>query len=417
MNQTKLIFCLLSTLLITACDHKEILKGKRENFFVEADSLEIDRSISNAEVNIPSASMRTSHTEVGGNVYHNSINYKMNPNIKTCWKTSVGGGVGTDIVSYNNNLYIVNSNGDLICIDEKNGNILWKKQVYYSKDRLAFVGGLNVFKDNIIITSNHGEIIKIDPKTQKELLKHEVKLPIKGNPVIVGDKIIVTTIDNQTLAFSGNSQNKLWERSGLQEETVMEGAGTPAVYENNIICAYTNGDIASIDTYSGTDIWEDTLFSGDTSESGFIISHIVASPVIQDGNVLACTAESKTALIDAASGVRIWEKNIGTLNTPIIAGGWVFILTTEGSLKCLSISNGAVKWSHTFDTKAKLFGPLLINGDVVVFSENGDMMTLSVKNGSQKSIKKLETAITKTPIIVNSNMYVVNNSSELLCLR
>lgn len=417
MNKIKLTLFLSSVLLMVACEHKEILKGKRENFFTTTDSTEVDKTLSNAEVNIPTASMTTSHTEVGGNVFHNSINYKLNQNLKTQWKTSVGAGIGTDIISYNKHLYMVNGNGELICIEEKSGNLLWKTSISQSRDRIAFVGGINISNGKLVITTNRGEIITIDLKTKKELLRKEIKLPIKSNPIIVGNKIIVTTIDNKTLAFSDNSKNKLWEKIGLQEETVMEGAGTPAVYGNNIICAYTNGDIASIQTQTGIDLWEDTLFSGDTAGSGFVISHIVASPVIYKGRVLACTSESKTTLIDASSGVRIWEKNIGTINTPVIAEDWIFILTTEGAVKCLSITDGSVKWIQTLSNKQRLFGPLLINGDVIIFSENGEMISLSINNGSQKAIKNLETTISRTPIIVNSSMYLANDRSDVLCLR
>jgi outer membrane protein assembly factor BamB len=143
----------------------------------------------------------------------------------------------------------------------------------------------------------------------------------------------------------------------------------------------------------------------------------VASPVVSNGRILAATSESKMALIEASSGIRIWEQTVGTINTPVIVGSWVFVVTSDGSLICLSFNDGSAKWSSKIgSSKGKLFGPVIINGSICVFSEHGEMMLFDPSNGKLKESKDLKVYISRTPIIVDKSMYIASGS-DVVCLR
>lgn len=408
-------------LFITGCEHKEILKGKREDFFSNVEKMKVNKALTNKDVHINQAASISTHIDVAGNRQHNAINYSFSSDKpKIDWTSSVGGAsIGSDIIYFKGKIYSVNSNGELTCIDVKTGKVVWRKLVAPQKDGVSYRGGISIIDgahESIVVTTNTGEIVKFRPFDKNEQ-RYAVGAPIKSNPIIIGDKIIVTTVDNQTYAFSAQNSKKHWERAGSVEETIMDGAGTGAIYGNNLISAYTNGDVVALDINDGSELWTDTLFSSNTSESGFIISHIVASPVVSGHNVLVATSESKITLVEASSGIRIWENNLGTINTPIIMNDWAFVLSTDNMITCISMVDGSYKWMTSVDGDNKKFGPMIINGNIVVFSQFGDMMVYNPKDGKLKETKKLGTTISKTPIIVNKNMYIVNNNAEVVCLK
>jgi outer membrane protein assembly factor BamB len=151
------------------------------------------------------------------------------------------------------------------------------------------------------------------------------------------------------------------------------------------------------------------------------MSNIVASPVICKDSVLAATSESKMVLIDATSGITIWEKDIGTTKTPAVHGDWAFILTTDNTMICTSMQDGSIKWIN--DIKVNNFkankwsAPLLINGDIVSISDQGDMLYLDAFSGVLKRkiiIEKMKNA--KTPIIVKGKMFVISENGKLYCI-
>ncbi len=420
MQRAILPICLLCILFGVACEKKEILPGTREDFFANSESIKVDAKLSHANVTLSPATSVTSYTDIGGNEKHNSINHVMPASYKTAWKTKAGL-VSSNLLHYQNNLYAVNKQGELVCIDTNSGNIIWKKLISPQKDGIIFSGGIainnNAHKGIIFISTNNGEIIGIDLEQQKEVFKYDVKIPMRSAPIIKDGKIIVTTITNQTLAISINGKSKTWERIGIQEEAVMEGAGTPALHRNTIICAYTNGDVVAMDIQNGNELWADTLFSTDTSESGFTISHIVASPVIYGDNVLVGNSESKMAFIDMTSGIRLWEHAIGIINLPVISKDWGFILTSDNFLVCLSTNDGAVKWSSHIEKKDQWFGPLLINNNVVVFAKSGDIRIFNANSGKIISNEKIDLSISQTPIIVSKAMYIATTNGEIICLK
>jgi outer membrane protein assembly factor BamB len=181
------------------------------------------------------------------------------------------------------------------------------------------------------------------------------------------------------------------------------------------------------DIRTGLTYWEEALSQSDISQSGAAISHIVASPVVFNGCVLVATPESKVALYDAESGVVIWERDIGTLNTPVENSGLIFMLSGNGDLVCLSSKDGAVNWSMNTkkaladkdvkEESIRVVGPLIMNGDVAVFSSTGSILFVNAANGQVKSRLTPEVlkncGIARVPVIVDGCAYITSSGGDI----
>ncbi len=252
-----------------------------------------------------------------------------------------------------------------------------------------------------------------------------MKYPLKGLPLYSHGKIIINSIENQTFALDSLSGRVVWIKSASKENTIMLDSGSAAELEKDVICTYTSGDLKSLNSQNGAINWEDVLFSANFSESGSVFSHIVASPVVFNENVLVAISESKMVLIDGVSGIRLWEKEIGTLNTPAVNNGWIFVLSSDNQIICLSAKSGDINWmkkiQDIYDEKypenANWTGPLLINGEVVIFNDFGDILKLDKSTGKlNKKITMKNVNIIKKPIIVNGKMFAITNRSDIYAI-
>ena len=428
-NKILLTICLVA-ISMTACDKKEILPGKREAIsgITVSEKTNISKQLAAQKINPKPAVTVSSIVDISGNKQHLSQNYKMPTNTKTLWKTSLGRGpVNSDIIAFGGNIYAIDGMGYLNCVSQNDGKIVWKKQVAPQPDDAVFSGGITANNGVIYVGTNIGKVIAIDSKNKKEIWSKEIKSPTKGAPLYVDGKVIVTAIDNQTFALDSSNGNIIWTKSSNKEDTTMAEAGSPAVIGNDLICAYSSGDIMSIENKTGSDNWSDVLFSSNISESGFVISDIAASPVVINNEyVLAATAESKTVLFDAISGIRVWEQDVGTITTPVINNDWVFMLTGISSVTCLSLKDGSIKWESSarnlFADKRydsyKWSGPIMINGDIVIFSENGDAVTFDISTGKIKSQKIIveKASIARTPIIIDGKIFTISNRAEIFAI-
>ncbi|MDR0640453.1 MAG: PQQ-like beta-propeller repeat protein [Holosporales bacterium] len=431
-NKVLFTWCCVAAVLMTACDKKEKLPGKREPISGIPSMVDtrsgIDPDLMGQVVQLPPASREHWFVDVMGNKQHTAINHELSHKPKLLWETSIGRGpICSDIIAYSNLLYAIDAIGELNCVEQRSGKIVWKRMVAKQPDESSFSGGLTADNGVVYVSTNIGHVLAIDAKTGKELWNVNLKFPMKGPPLYVPGNIIVTAINNQTFALDPRNGNTLWGKTMNQEQTIMREASVPAVTGNSLICTYSSGDILAIDMQDGAELWTDTLFSGSMADSGSMISHIAASPVVIDGFALVLTSESRAAMIDVTTGIRVWEQSFGTTLTPAVIRDWAFILSNDNTLSCISLKTGRVKWTtdvkdfcdnkRSKKNRVKWIGPVLINGSVVVFSDGGDMVYFDASTGNLKKkdvFAKLPFA--RAPIIVDKLMFAVSEMGKLYAI-
>ena len=425
----KFLFVLCgATVLFSACDKKEILPGKRESVEGINESAKFDKEILNStiRISVTPSTVVSEYKDIAGNKQHKALNYKVAQNPKMLWKTSIGGAqISSEPIAFNGHAYVVNSHGDLVCIELKDGKQKWSLNIAKQPDDASFAGGITAENSVIYASTNIGDVVAVNTTTQKILWKKSLKYPLRGAPLYADGIVIVNSIDGQTFALNALNGNVIWMKKLQGEMTVMSKASTPALFGHSIICAYSSGDLKSYDLRSGGDNWDDVLFSANLSDSGSVMAHIVASPVVSNGNILATTSESGMVMFDASSGVRIWENEIGTINTPLVNSGWIFVLTQTGAVICLSEKDGSIKWvsevkellPDQYSKDAEFVGALLINGAVMVFSNTNNIVTLDISTGKIKGITNIDGADTiVAPIVIDGRIIAVNSRAELYAI-
>src|SRR3546814_11759976 len=76
-----------------------------------------------------------------------------------------------------------------------------------------------------------------------------------------------------------------------------------------------------------------------------MLSDIDASPAIDEGRVFAIGQGGRMAAVELATGQRVWEVNIAGISTPWAAGDWVYVVTSDARLLCLSRGTGKIRWA------------------------------------------------------------------------
>jgi outer membrane protein assembly factor BamB len=91
------------------------------------------------------------------------------------------------------------------------------------------------------------------------------------------------------------------------------------------------------------------------------------------------------------TGARAWERNVGGVQTPWIAGDWLFMVSNESQVIALSRREGRVRWIAQLDrfedpedkeNPIHWFGPAVIGGTVLVFGSHGEGVSLNPADGS-----------------------------------
>jgi outer membrane protein assembly factor BamB len=194
-----------------------------------------------------------------------------------------------------------------------------------------------------------------------------------------------------------------------------------------VVAPFSSGELVALKAENGRVLWTDSLASRRRTDELASISQIRALPVIDRGRVFAISYGGILAAIDLRTGRRNWDKEVGGLQTPWVAGRYVFLLTDEAELVCLSWGNGSVVWvteldSHVdkedLDSPPILWtGPVLVGDRLIVAGSNGEAMAVSPYDGRVLGELEMPDAVTVPPVVANGTLYILSDDAELVAFR
>ncbi len=96
------------------------------------------------------------------------------------------------------------------------------------------------------------------------------------------------------------------------------------------------------------------------------------------------------AAINLNSGERSWSRDIGGIQTPWVAGDFIYVVSTDQKLICLTRKEGRVKWVHQLtrwenadDQSDPIVwaGPVLVSDRLIMVSSQGFAVSISPYTG------------------------------------
>ena len=126
------------------------------------------------------------------------------------------------------------------------------------------------------------------------------------------------------------------------------------------------------------------------------------------------------------TGQRIWEINISGLSTPWVAGEWVFAVTDDAKLHCITRGTGKIRWTlllpHFVKNKAdkaviRWYGPVLAGGHLILTSSIGQIAYVNPGDGSLASMGRGSGPMNFAPIVADNMLFTLDNAGHLTAWR
>ena len=177
---------------------------------------------------------------------------------------------------------------------------------------------------------------------------------------------------------------------------------------------------------NGRPLWTDNLASARGLDALTQLADIRGRPVIDHGLVFAISHSGRMVAIDLRTGDRVWEQDIGGSYTPWVAGDYVYVLTNDGSLVCLTRREGKIKWvldlpRYQNPEKKKdpldWSGPVLASDRLIVLASNGDAISISPYNGKPLGRIVFSDGSYVAPVLANKTLYIVTQGADLIAYR
>lgn len=426
-------FCMLASCSLFA-DKKIDIEGERVSALEGETSLQPDFKEGEIKIKLPAPIQNSQWAMSGGNSTHLMQHLETGHKIKEKWDSNFGEGnskrnflIASPVIAYRV-VFAIDADGVVSSYRLDDGEQIWERKLKpLNKDdkNIAIRGaGVAVYDKKVYATTGFGGVFAMDMITGKLIWRYDTTTPIRVAPTVNQNRVFVQTIDNFLIAIDATDGTEVWKHKGNFEPTTLVG-GASVAYSPEMdvaIAAFTNGELRAFKASTGTPLWADYLVSKKRTNSLANINAIKANPVIDGEKVYAVGHNNILVAIDLRTGQRIWEREIGSVNQPWVAGQYMYVLSNDFDLFAIENESGKIVWNTKIptgedeDNNVGIFatGPVLTSNRLLVTTSNGFVFAISPYTGKILGYKSLPDGVELSPIVADSNVVFTTNEADLI---
>jgi len=413
--------------------YKKPLPGQRVSVLQLKQSDVADPALTDVKVLLPQPFANPDWPQPGGYPSHAMQHLALRETLAVAWSVNVGAGatderplLGEPIVA-DGRVYTIDSRSRVSAVDAGSGKEIWRANLAkgISTDKLIG-GGLAFDSGKIFVTTPFAELVALDAGSGKEIWRKSVPGPMRVGPAISNGRIFAITIDSSLYAFAEDDGRRLWSHSGIAQSAGLLGTTTPAVEGDQVVVAYSSGEIYGLRIDTGRTLWSENLAGQMRGGAVATLADIRGRPVIDRDHVIAISHSGTMAALDSRHGARVWDANFGGSHSPWVAGEYIFVLSNDQELLCLTRAEGHVRWVSSlpkYENPAEHKNPILWQGPVLA----GDRLILTATNGKAMSVSpytgkllgeiELPGPTHLPPVVAHGTVYILSDNADLIALR
>ena len=409
--------------------------GERIPVLTTESDAALDPAIASAPMTLPAAVANTDWAQSGGNASKSMGQLALGTALGNVFTVQAGRGssltarLASPPIVANGRVYTIDTLGAVRAFDAQTGALYWASQTPYDERNNTpslYGGGIAYDNGRIFATNGVGWVSALAEGTGGILWKVRPGGPLRGSPTVASGALYVMSQDNQIYSLDEVDGKTNWSQAAALEIAGVFGSASPAVGQGTVVAGFSSGELNAYRYENGRQVWQDTLQRTSIRTSVSSLSDIDANPVIDGGQVFAVGQGGRMVALDITSGQRQWELNIAGIATPWVASDWVFVVTDDAKLICLSRLNGHVRWinqmpqfQHPKSKKGEIdyTGPILAGGRLIVAGSNGTLINIDPTTGSYQSQTRVGAGISQPPVVANSTLYILDDQARLHAFR
>lgn len=410
--------------------------GNRVSILSNDNSIQVDPATAAIAVVLPDPVVNAAWAQSGGNASKSMGHPALGATRARLWEARIAGStnkqrLASSPVVADNRLFVVDTDAVVSAFAADTGAKLWSAAIGSTgkdfRDSL-FGGGASVDGNVVYATSGVGDVAAINAADGSVLWKVRPAGPLRGAPTVAFGGVYVISQDNQIFALNAADGAVQWQATASLEAGSVFGAASPAAGQGTIVAGFSSGEVQAYRYENGRDLWEDALARTSMALSVSTLTDVDADPVIDRGRVFALGQGGRMASYELVTGQRSWEISIAGISTPYVVGEWVYAMTDDGKLLCVARSSGKVRWIQQLarfrvETEKKKkdpirwTGPILAGGRLIAVNSEGTLAEFSPADGSLLASTEFKTSLSQPPIVANNILYILADDGTIAAWR
>lgn len=269
-------------------------------------------------------------------------------------------------------LFAVAGNGTVYCVDLK-GKTVWKKDM-----KLALRSAPTIYQNKIYLVSADNQLIVLDTTNGAEVWRYkgmpvETNLMGMGTPAIYKNMAVVPFSNGEVVTFNTETQNIVWsdylssDRTFNRISDLTHILASPVISDGIVYLIGNANKMGAYNLMTGEEIWTLPMGGDDT-------------PSISGNTLFVVNNQGILVALDKKTGKLIWDRPLkshekkGTTlwKGPMLAGNNAVVVSSRGDIVFVDLKTGAVK--NTLESDEFSIAPIAVNNTLIFLTNEADLI-------------------------------------------
>lgn len=318
--------------------------------------------------------------------------------LKPLWTWEAGESIESSAAIVGGTVFVGSQKGELVALSLENGSVYWKFDTGspIGESSPAYGGGV------VYIGDLGGWINALNASDGRKLWAFKTGGEIKSSPIVVGDRVLIGSYDENLYCLSARNGAVLWKA-----KTNGPVHSTPGISNGMAFIAGCDEVFRAIRISDGHEVFK--VSSG---------AYTGASPAVRSGIAYYGTFDNQVLSVDLQKQQIVWEYEHPTRKFPYYSSAAVtrdrVVVGGRDKLVHGLTLDGKAAW--TFTTRARVeSSPAIAGGRVFVGSNDGRFYVLALATGAKLWEFNAGAPLSASPAIASGKIVIGSQDGRLYC--
>jgi len=340
--------------------------------------------------------------------------------VQRIWSEGVGDGSGDSGARLapaviDGRLYAASVDGTVEALDAASGHSIWQKRLgerhgwlwKHGENSLRWSGGPAVLGDLLVVGTLDGEVYALSAQDGSERWHTQVSSEVITRPALSADMVVVRTVDGRLTGLDAKDGSRKWVFDQSVPALSLRGDAPPLIVNDTVYDGFDNGKVYAVRLADGNPLWVQTLSTGEGRTEVERLADVDGDLVAIGPNILAVGYRGQVAEFAAENGRPMWQRDVSSYGGVAAADNAVVLADADGNVWAFDRETGSSLWKQDQLKYRWLSTPAVQGKYVVIGDSEGFVHWLSLDEGKFAARERLsKKPIESTPLVIGDTVYV-----------